>query len=464
MTWTKLSPPSHAVPCKVFDKMMRMFHDLSPTKETLQDDSTISNIKEMVIDAQEAEMAQKGSCSESELPRAVLQKLTEEEMTRILYEFEQNNSLIERKGTTISNSTTDFKMNECETPAITQPGKKVHQKPDKGRVRSFPMPEKIAYDYTGQSISSKFSDVTSSTCVDGFELDEISPSILLTQHRPMLLPPTGAHNSRGQQKQKVPPLTLPPSPSPAAAAAAAAATSMSLSTSSNNENCREQPPSHQLDCVLETLCTVETKEDNDKIAVNNSKADPPLVGRKYKSIVNNTKEMATIEGGTEDLSNSPVPDKEFAVMKPKEISDEGVLSNNDKRVDEERDNNVCDKADEVLASTSENARRRDEEEHFHDGIMSAVAKAASSVGSVKLGEYDAEEFDAELHEVTSILTQYEEASKKAQEQENGLKAPAEEPMIAQESLSPKKVTFLEPLTDPTNPVIPADPLCGCIVQ
>ena len=70
--------------------MLHLLQDLSAThpENSIHDD--VSNIKEMVMDEGRA-----SCCSIAELK--MIQKLTEEEMSRILTEFEQNNSLVDKK-------------------------------------------------------------------------------------------------------------------------------------------------------------------------------------------------------------------------------------------------------------------------------------------------------------------------------------------------------------------------------
>jgi len=453
---------------KLFAKMLLLLHDLSPDKETLQDDD-VSNIKDMVIDE-----GRVSCCSIAELK--LIQKLTEEEMSRILNEFEQSNSLIERKETVVYNNTSDFKINEREPPANIHHGNNLRmamKDNKKEEITSFPMPEKIVYHDNVMSIGSKFSDVTSPTCHDGFELDEILPSM---QRYP--LPRSPRHHKKRSSS------SLQPSLSPAAAAAASVAASMSLSASGNNANGREHQPHHQLPCVLEIPDTSELNEDNDNVGAKHGKGDASLVekeGKERKDSINEMMEASRMAVAEDDVNDSSSPlalveevDASEIIKSPKDTIRD-IPADMDHTMDQSGDEDESDeekkKAKEFLASSRETARRKIEEEHFHDGILSAVANASTTADFPELGEYDAELYavtsilsqyedaqDAELDEVTTILSQYEEAHEKAKEEAKVLKAPVGVSLL-DELVPPKKVTFFEPLPEVENQA-----MCGCAIQ
>ena len=150
---------------------------------------------------------------------AIAQNLVELEMSRILHDFEQNNSLIETSCTAASNAIPSSARSDRT---------KEHNPPMEctKTVEDFvTLPEKITFNDNGMSITSKLSDVTSPTCHDGFELDEIIPS----PHRLSRWERTTTNYQ-------------PKSPSPVAAAAASVAASM-ISAPGGNKKYGDTLPS-----------------------------------------------------------------------------------------------------------------------------------------------------------------------------------------------------------------------------
>ncbi len=149
---------------------------------------------------------------------SIAQNLVELEMSRILHDFEQNNSLIEKSCTAASNAIASSARSDRT---------KEYEPPEEctKTVEDYVLPpEKITFNDIGISITSKLSDVTSLTYHDGFELDEIIPP---PHHR------TTTNNQRN---------ILPNSPSPVAAAAASVAASM-ISASGGNKKYGDTLPS-----------------------------------------------------------------------------------------------------------------------------------------------------------------------------------------------------------------------------
>ena len=161
---------------------------------------------------------------------AIAHNLVELEMSRILNDFEQNNSLIEKSCTAASNAITSGANSdgdeECE-PASEYTTMKVED--------NVPPPEKITFNDTVVSITSKLSDVTSPTCHDGFELDEIIPTPHRLSRWDGTTPTTTTTN---YQRNKI----FSKTPSPVAAAAASVAASI-LSGSGGNKQYGDVLPS-----------------------------------------------------------------------------------------------------------------------------------------------------------------------------------------------------------------------------
>jgi len=440
---------------KLFAKMLLLLQDLSPNKETIQEDD-VSNIKDMVVDEES-----RASCySVAELK--LIQKLTEEEMSRILYEFEQNNSLIEKKDQVPYKGIPEFKY-EREPSANNM------------RMEEDP-PEKIMYRDIGMSIASKFSDVTSPTCHDGFELDEIMPT---THRQPMMLPPLprSAHHHKKR---------LPPSLSPVAAAAASVAASMPLASGNKCRSDQQQP--HHLPCVLEIRDTIELNEDDDNGA-NNGKGEQALVEEEDKVECGDGKSLVSQDKIGNDAGGKRCTDKDMDISNHLELADEAEVggaiespkdtAQNVPAMDHSTDQPGDEEdTDEILASSREMAQRAVDEEHFHNEILSAVANAAAASVTDRRGD------SRELCEVTSILSMYEEAEKSAKDeikkarQEEAEKVRKEVAKLLEgleneqrttvdnassfpfdQPVSPKKVKFLEPLPGAQNQA-----MCGCPIQ
>jgi hypothetical protein len=161
--------------------------------------------------------------------KAMVNNLVELEMSRILHDFEQNNSLIETRCTAAS----DTKAPKSSVISVTS----VEHTPTVVEDYVVPPPEKISFNDNGScmSIVSKVSDVTSPTVHDGFELDEIIPTPF-------------ARLSRWDKK----------SLSPAAAAAASVAVSMISASGGGKKQYGDALPS-----LLEFPEQFSLEEDND---------------------------------------------------------------------------------------------------------------------------------------------------------------------------------------------------------
>jgi len=161
--------------------------------------------------------------------KAMVNNLVELEMSRILHDFEQNNSLIETRCTAAS----DAKAPKSGAISVTS----VEHTPTVVEDYVVPPPEKISFNENGScmSIVSKVSDVTSPTVHDGFELDEIIPT-------------PSARLPRWETK----------SLSPAAAAAASVAASMISASGGGKKQYGDALPS-----VLEFPEQFSLEEDKD---------------------------------------------------------------------------------------------------------------------------------------------------------------------------------------------------------
>lgn len=187
---------------KLYAKMMGLLNDVSPDDNY---NDNVSNMKKTMINENKA-----SGYSDAELK--LIDEHTEEEMTRTLQEFEQNNSLVR------------------STPS-TKAGTKGSE-PEIGTILDFKIPELDEYqsdtihEFTYQnhntpSITSKFSDVTSPTVHEGFEEDEI---ILPPQQSPRVASSVTSPDGQalkvvtylggGQSSLKVKVLSSPPYNSP----------------------------------------------------------------------------------------------------------------------------------------------------------------------------------------------------------------------------------------------------------
>ncbi|KAL3799335.1 hypothetical protein ACHAW5_001272 [Stephanodiscus triporus] len=267
----------------------------------------------------------------------LIQEHPEDEMSRILHEFEQNNSLIEKKDS---------------VPCIPEFG-----------IPEFPqfgVPE-FTYQNNATAIATKFSDVTSPNCHDGFEEDElmIHPDYLSRRgggrlHRTELLSP----------------------PSPVAAAAATAAISVAASFPLRS---KIKKPEFSLASAHDIPDKIELEDDNDDGAQNGR------IGQSFVAVND-----AEIEDEKEVSSVAHVVEEELMVKHSKCPQD--------------------NTAEHCGLSRRKMKVRGAKKEHFHDDILRAVSMLSASP------MHDSDE----LLEVTSILSQYEEAGKKAKD--NHMKA------------------------------------------
>ena len=153
---------------KIFDKMIQMLKDLSHQDKLQEDDLT--HIKDTII------IESGVSCGGSAAELHQIQRLTEEEMTRILCEFEERNSLVASKDdktktlyVVLEDDGTPESFIEEDPPEIKMEVKK------ESKHKMELLPSLVFQDVGIMSITSKFSDVTSPTHHDGLELDEIMP-------------------------------------------------------------------------------------------------------------------------------------------------------------------------------------------------------------------------------------------------------------------------------------------------
>ena len=153
---------------KIFDKMIQMLKDLSHQDKLQEDDLT--HIKDTII------IESGVSCGGSAAELHQIQRLTEEEMTRILCEFEERNSLVASKDdktktlyVVLEDDGTPESFIEEDPPEIKMEVKK------ESKHNMELLPSLVFQDVGIMSITSKFSDVTSPTHHDGLELDEIMP-------------------------------------------------------------------------------------------------------------------------------------------------------------------------------------------------------------------------------------------------------------------------------------------------
>lgn len=153
---------------KIFDKMIQMMNDLSHQDKLQEDDLT--HIKDTII------IESGVSCGGSAAELHQIQRLTEEEMTRILCEFEERNSLVASKDdktktlyVVLEDDGTPESFVEEDPPEIKMEVKK------ESKHKMELLPSLVFQDVGIMSITSKFSDVTSPTHHDGLELDEIMP-------------------------------------------------------------------------------------------------------------------------------------------------------------------------------------------------------------------------------------------------------------------------------------------------
>ncbi|KAL7544609.1 hypothetical protein ACHAWF_007987 [Thalassiosira exigua] len=449
---------------KLFAKMLQLLNELSPTKEGIISEDAASEIKEKIIDEGRA-----SCCSIAELK--LIQKLTEEEMSRILTEFELNNSLIEKKEEVIYNGIPDFNDNNSPDTEKSSGKEEEIDEGEDDMLHDLPLPQNIGMS----AISTKLSDVTSPTCHEGFELDEIMPTMPQLYHHkhtnsslPPRSPKSNAHNHHSIHGQKK---RLPSSLSPAAAAAAETAASVSKSTAINGKERHSYQEPNPLPRVLEL--DIDLVRDDDDAAKKGTKPHKQQQLFVVKDEVVEGRDDVDEEHIVNDISASPGPHEPENSETREAVAcshDTTLVADNDL----DRQSNYANKAEKVLMEESaamivalsrERAQRTAKEDDFHDDILTAVAMASAAAETDE---------NAEVNEVTSILSQYEEAEKKAKENlDKILKCDTEsEQGGTADSLSmlsspfderiptEKKVTFLEPLPVSENP----DMLCGCTIQ
>ena len=393
---------------KIFSKMLHMLNDLSPNSDNTFQDDTLSHIRDTVIDESRASC---GSVEEFNL----IQRLTEETMSRILHEFEQNNSLVECEDPNVDDEEIpeDF-ANEHKSPIMET------QTETETRV-DHEFPPHVFRDIGTMSITSKLSDVTSPTIIThGFEIDEISP---VSHCRSM----SSLANYHGEKK-------LHPMLSPAAAAAAEMAASNGTLQS--------------LPCVMEVPETIELSNEDSDSRTNIEKDKQPL-HLNVEAKTHSCDDKLTKKGIQESTNALELIVKEAEVL---DESEKGTTL--DLPGDEEYE---------------DNRRVASQEDHFHDEILSAVLKAATTakrldqevedaafIAAQPLAEdYDNDDDTNELMEVTSILSKYEETegARKAKEKvepkvhskmaETSKQAKSDGDDISVLPFDEKKVRFLE---------------------
>ena len=324
----------HAQRGELFKKMIRMLNDISSNRNP--DD--VSTIKEMIMNESRA------SCS-SIAELKLIQKHTEDEMSRILNELEQNNSLIEKKDSVSNKCIPEFGIPEMGFPESVIP--------------------EFTYQNNATSISTKFSEITSPTCHDGSEEDEI------------IVPSPQRYKKENS-----------PSPSQVAEAEAAAVASISIAASL---------PSGSKSIKLKH-CLASTNNSTVKKELEVDNGDDAKNGKTEHFLVES--EEVEIEGEKDRSSRDDV--KNGRIERPSvevgaaEIDAGKVVASLEVEV-----RSVA--SPRALGRRKMKVRGITKKQHFHDEILHAVSMAAASPID-----------DAyELLTVTSILSHYEEAGMKA---------------------------------------------------
>lgn len=212
---------------KLFAKMIHLMNDVSPDGNP---DDSPSQV--MVMHANGA------SCfSIAELK--LIEKCTEDEMTRILHEFEQSNSLV---------ASSPAKNDINGSPELGIPDFGIPEFDEEYEQQSSPTDElhiipEFTYQNNVTSITTKLSDVTSPPFHEGFEEDEI---ILLQQSLKVTSPPTSPVGQSLKVKVPSSPYPSPPtSPSPFAADVASIAAPRTFGPKRSNPDDRlEYEPYH----------------------------------------------------------------------------------------------------------------------------------------------------------------------------------------------------------------------------
>ncbi|KAL9191036.1 hypothetical protein ACHAXT_000742 [Thalassiosira profunda] len=252
---------------KLYAKMLHLFQDMAPgvqgTSVSLESrwEDAASVIKDKIL------VEGRASCA-SVADLELLQKMTEEEMGRILMEFELENSLVQ---TIIEEEAPEVEEAEAETDGQDPPEESNEEVVKEVIGGYLPPPPKRIDIHGTSSIVTKFSDVTSNdvmSLAQGFELDEIGPipspssrSVHLPASKPPQSPRSAAqyHAQQTQLPKRV--AKDPPTLSPAAAAAASAAASLS---SESGLMGTEQPHMHRLPIVLEIPDTIELEGNEEE--------------------------------------------------------------------------------------------------------------------------------------------------------------------------------------------------------
>jgi len=305
---------------ELFQKMIHMLNDISSNRNL--DD--VSTIKEMLMNESRA------SCS-SNAELKLIQKHTEDEMSRILNEFEQNNSLIEKKDSVSYKFIPEFGIPELGSP--------------ESAILEF------TYQNNATSISTKFSEITSPTCHDGSEADEI------------IIPSPPRHKTKKSRSPSIA-VSLP-----------------SGSMSIKLKHC---------------LASANNSPDKNELEVGNG--DDAKNGKMEHFSVK--VEEAKIEGKRDQLSHDGMKngriERPFVEVGAGEIEAGNEVSSLDVEVASVASFRALDRRKVKVRGSTKN-------QHFHDDILRAVSMATASPID-----------DAyELLTVTSILSHYEEAGMKA---------------------------------------------------
>jgi len=319
---------------ELFQKMILMLNEISSNRNP----GDVSTIKEMLMNESRA------SCS-SIAELKLIQKHTEDEMSRILNEFEQNNSLIEKKDSVSYKFIPNFDIPELGSPESVIP--------------------EFTYQNNATTISTKFSEITSPTCHDGYEEDEI------------IIPSPPRHKT-----------TKSSSTSQVAAAAAAAAASNSIDVSLSSG----------LKSITLKHCLASENNSADKNELEMNNGDDEHNGEMEHFLVK--VEEAEIEGekdrsSHDDAMNGSI-ERPFVEVGAAEIVAGREVSSLDVEV-------TSVASLRALGRRKMKVRGSTKKQQFHDEILRAVSMATASPID-----------DAyELLAVTSILSHYEEAGMKA---------------------------------------------------
>lgn len=320
---------------ELFQKMILMLNEISSNRNP----GDVSTIKEKLMNESRA------SCS-SIAELKLIQKHTEDEMSRILIEFEQNNSLIEKKDSVSYKFIPKFCIPELGSPESVIP--------------------EFTYQNNATSISTKFSEITSPTCHDGYEEDEI------------IIPLPRRHKTSNSS-----------SPSQVAAAAAAASNSIAVSLSSGSKS------------ITLTRCLASKNNSADKNELEVDNGDDAKNGKMEHFLVKVEEEEIECEkdrSSHDDVKNGSI-ERPFIEVGAAELKAGRNVSSLDVEV-------TSVDSLRALGRRKMKVRGSAKKQQFHNEILRAVSKATASPID-----------DAyELLTVTSILSHYEEAGMKAKEE------------------------------------------------